>query len=64
VLAQRGPDELPHLRVLVAELATNPPAPEPEPFRSQMITVLAGIAARRGDDWKKISKLLEKADLS
>jgi AcrR family transcriptional regulator len=64
VLAQRGPDELTHLRVLVAELATNPPAPPPEPFRSEIITVLAGIAVKRGDDWKKVSKLLDQAELT
>jgi AcrR family transcriptional regulator len=50
VLAERGPDELPHLRALLGEAALRPL----DDFPTRMATVLAGIAARRGDDWAEI----------
>ncbi|MBL7498517.1 TetR/AcrR family transcriptional regulator C-terminal domain-containing protein [Frankia sp. CNm7] len=49
VLAQRDARELPHLRAM---LAAGPP-PDPAPA-DQLTTVLAGIAARRGDDWREV----------
>jgi AcrR family transcriptional regulator len=50
VLAERDPGDLPHLRALLAEAAVTPL----ESFESRMTTVLAGIAARRGEDWSAI----------
>jgi AcrR family transcriptional regulator len=58
VLADRDPGELPHLRALLAEAAVTPL----ESFESRVTTVLAGIAARRGEDWSvivtKVDRLL------
>lgn len=56
VLQQRDPDELPHLRVLLAEAAVAPL----ESFESRITTVLAGIAARRGDDWAAIAHNVDR----
>ncbi len=51
VLAARGPGELPHLRRLAAEH-------EPPPtLDDQVVTVLVGIAVRRGDAWEPILEL-------
>lgn len=55
VLAQRPPGDLPHLRLLVAELTTNGPAP----FDTKLATVLAGIASQRREPWGPIAALLD-----
>ena len=56
VLAEREPGDLPHLRALLTEAAVTPL----ESFESRMTTVLAGIAARRGDDWSVIATQLDR----
>ena len=53
LLANRPDADLPHLR---AVLRTG--VPSPQPFPEQMATVLAGIAARRGDDWRAVVALV------
>jgi len=55
VLLQRDPSELPYLRLLIAEADDAPP----RSFWSRVTTILAGIAARRGDSWEDIVRLLE-----
>ena len=45
-----SPDDLPHLRALLAEAAVTPL----DSFETRITTVLAGIAARRGEDWSAI----------
>lgn len=57
VLAERRPDELPHLRALVAAVAGE----GRESFRWRVATVLAGIAVRRGEDWRPIAELLDRS---
>ena len=57
VVTARGPDELPHVRRLLAEIAVEPL----DSFESRVTTVLAGIAARRGDDWGSIVDQVERA---
>ena len=57
VLAQHGPDELVNLRGLLAD-----PSAAPEPFARQLATVLIGIAARRGEDWRTIPELVDLLD--
>jgi hypothetical protein len=52
VLAQRGPGELPHLRMLLAEAATH----VEEAFLSRITTVLIGIAIRHGEPWEPIAR--------
>ena len=52
-----GDRDLPHLELLAA----TPGALEPMPFTEQGHTDLAGIAARRGEDWSEISALLAAA---
>ena len=54
VLAQHDPDELPYLRLLLADGATFA-AP---PFRQQLTTVLVGIAGGRGEPTDEIVRLL------
>jgi AcrR family transcriptional regulator len=54
LLDNTPPDELPHLRRLHQAVAEH----GREPFRSQITTVICGIAARRGDDWEPIRALL------
>ncbi|WP_131803374.1 TetR/AcrR family transcriptional regulator [Pseudofrankia sp. EUN1h] len=49
VFAQRDPSDLAHLRAMLAD----GPPPESRPD-DQLTTVLAGIAARRGDDWRDV----------
>ncbi|ONH31388.1 TetR/AcrR family transcriptional regulator [Pseudofrankia asymbiotica] len=49
VFAQRDPSDLGHLRAML----TDGPPPEVKPI-DQIMTVLAGIATRRGDDWPEI----------
>jgi AcrR family transcriptional regulator len=56
-LAARRPDELPHLRRLVAE---HRPAPTVD---EQIVTVLVGIAVRRGEPWAPILTLATGADV-
>jgi AcrR family transcriptional regulator len=50
VLAQHDPDELPYLRMLVAEAAL---AGE-QPFVARVTTVLIGIAVERGEPWQPV----------
>ena len=52
VLAQHGPDELVHLRGLLAD-----PAAATPPFAVQLTTVLIGIAARRGESLGSVPAL-------
>ncbi len=56
VLAVREPADLPHLRALLAEAAVTPL----QSFESRITTVLAGIAARRGDDWSAITQKVDR----
>jgi AcrR family transcriptional regulator len=56
VLAERDPEDLPHLRALLAEAAVTPL----EGFESRLTTLLAGIAARRGDDWSAIATKVDR----
>ena len=56
VLAERDPAALPHLRPLLAEAAITPL----ESFESRITTVLAGIAARRGDDWAAVAHKVDR----
>jgi len=55
LLDSTPPDELPHLRALHQAIADR----GREPFRSQVTTVIAGIAARRGDDWESVRSRLD-----
>ncbi len=57
VLADRAADELPNLRRLAAD-----PAPAPT-LDDQIVTVLIGIAVRRGEPWQPISSLAAGADV-
>jgi AcrR family transcriptional regulator len=57
VLAQHAPTELPYLRQLVADQATR----APPTFRSQLTTVLIGIASRRGEGWEPIVDLIDES---
>jgi AcrR family transcriptional regulator len=50
LLDERDADDLPHLRALLADIRVTPL----DSFESRITTVLAGIAARRGDDWTDI----------
>ena len=54
-LAER--DDLPHVRALLESTQRG----EHPSFRSQIATVLAGIAARRGDDPHEIASLVESS---
>ena len=51
----RDADDLPHLQALLAEAAVT----TLDNFETRMTTVLAGIAARRGDDWSAIASKVE-----
>lgn len=55
VLLHRDPSDLPYLRLLLAEAVEAPPAS----FWSRVTTILVGIAARRGEPWEDIVRLLE-----
>lgn len=55
-LLARGED-LPHL----ARFLGDGPLPDSSPFRQQVSTVIAGIAARRGESWDGIAALLTAA---
>jgi AcrR family transcriptional regulator len=50
LLRERGEESLPHLAQLLADLDTI----RIDDFEGRMQTVLAGIAARRGDDWPDV----------
>ncbi len=54
VLATEPPDALPHLRALVAARTD-----APTDFTGRIITVLAGIALRRGEPWEPIFALAD-----
>ncbi|MGZ8764873.1 MAG: TetR/AcrR family transcriptional regulator [Acidimicrobiia bacterium] len=49
--ASRAPGELPYLRKLVGTIA------DPPSFDDEIVTVLVGIAVRRGDPWQPILEL-------
>lgn len=49
--ASRPPDELAGVRALLAQ----PPIHIDQDFEEQLTTVLVGIAARRGEDWRAIA---------
>jgi AcrR family transcriptional regulator len=51
-LAQHGPDELPHLRALV----TGPAGPR-RSLDDNIVTVLVGVAVRRGELWEPLLAL-------
>jgi AcrR family transcriptional regulator len=55
VLRQREPAELPYLRLLLSDALDGPPPS----FWSRVTTILAGIAARRGESWEEIVRLLQ-----
>ena len=48
-------DDLPHVRALLESTSRG----EHPSFRTQFATVLAGIAARRGDDWHEIAAMVD-----
>jgi AcrR family transcriptional regulator len=52
VLATEPPDALPHLRDLVASVDGRPGS-----FIDHVVTVLVGIAVRRGEEWRSIPDL-------
>ena len=56
--ALAGRDDLPHVRALLEATSRG----EHPSFRSQVATVLAGIAARRGDDPSEVAALVETAN--
>jgi hypothetical protein len=56
VVAERDESGLPHLRTLLAEISVRPL----DSFEARITTVVAGIAARRGDDWEAITGRLER----
>jgi hypothetical protein len=55
IVAERT-DDLPHLRTLLADLSVHPL----DSFESRITTVLAGIAARRDDDWQEIAAKVDR----
>jgi AcrR family transcriptional regulator len=57
VLSKRAPDELPHLRALVRSMTGRRGS-----FEEAITTVLAGIAARRGESWEAVRSALDAAD--
>lgn len=60
VLLQRDPAELPYLRLLLAEASDDGPTS----FWSRITTILAGIAARRGESSEDVVRLLEGSRLA
>ena len=56
VLAARDPGDLPHLRALLDGIAASPL----DSFETRIVTVLAGIAVRRGDDWTDIAARVDR----
>ena len=61
LLDLRERDDLPYVRELIAAVG---PDGGHDTFRSQLTSVLAGIAARRGDDWRAVVALLAEDDPS
>jgi AcrR family transcriptional regulator len=57
VLATEPPDALPHLRDLVESLAGRTGS-----FDDHVVTVLVGIAIRRGEDWRGVLDLARTGD--
>jgi len=55
-MPQPNPADLPHLRALLAEAAVTPL----DSFEARINTVLAGIAARRGEDWSAIATKVDR----
>ena len=55
-IAMAPPDELPSLRAL----AGTPRAEERPSFEDRIVTVLVGIAVRRGEPWQPIVRLAER----
>jgi AcrR family transcriptional regulator len=55
VVATNAPDALPHVRALLGQIAVEPL----DSFETRIATVLAGIAARRGEDWQAVVALVE-----
>jgi AcrR family transcriptional regulator len=56
LVAQRGPDALPYL----GQLITDASAHGRESFHSRIVTVLYGIACRKGLDWRSIESLVDE----
>jgi AcrR family transcriptional regulator len=56
-LAEHGPDELPHLRRLLAEIGDS----GRPPFAERIATVLCGIAVRHGRDATAIAAAIDEA---
>jgi AcrR family transcriptional regulator len=56
VLAMRDPDDLPHLRAMVADATANPTPG----FHEALTTVLRGIAAERNEKWGPIEAKLRR----
>jgi hypothetical protein len=54
LLARKGPDELPHLRRL-AESGSS----LRRPFADEAMTVIIGLAARRGEQWLEVAGVLQ-----
>jgi AcrR family transcriptional regulator len=57
VLAQRDPEELPHLRAMIADATANPPRQE---FHKGLMVVLRGVAALRGEKWAPIEAKINR----
>jgi AcrR family transcriptional regulator len=57
-ISMRPPDELPSLR----SLATTARTTERPSFEDRIVTLLVGIAVRRGDPWQDIVALAQPAD--
>jgi hypothetical protein len=57
VLATEPPDALPHLRALVDRMRILP-----QDLTDRIVTVLVGIAARRGEPWQEILDLTTRSE--
>jgi AcrR family transcriptional regulator len=55
LVAERGPDALPYLGQLIVEATAH----GRESFHSRIVTVLYGIACRKGLDWRSIESLVD-----
>jgi hypothetical protein len=55
VVASHGPDELPHIRAMLADDRDEPA----DTFHEALVTVLHGVAARRGERWGRIAPKLD-----
>jgi AcrR family transcriptional regulator len=56
LVAERGPDALPYLGQLIVEATAH----GRESFHSRIVTVLYGIACRKGLDWRSIESLVDE----